>query len=246
METTVTSVDIGDVNLAVAVVSGRRSPDGTVTCTPKALRLIDIGGPDSDRLADALADPTFHDVDAVVIEQQLRHADSMPGKAVSARAHNTRMVLLASAVRQHFLTTRTLNRAPRPSSVSYISAASKLNLLTLPVHPVTYKRYADPKATRKAVSVAIATALLANHELSDYVAGLPKKDDVCDAYLQARAYLERTLADPKVLKAGRAKWSSEDHRFVRGGENLVPVPARSRRTVPHTCPPTSTEPVIFE
>lgn len=245
---TVTSVDIGDRNLAIAQLSGSRRDDGHVDVTAIDIKLEDLKVPEDDSddgvpecLAKVLADPKWHDVDAVVIEQQLRHAQSLPKQA---QAHNTRMVALAAAVRQHFVTTKILRGAARPYFVGFISAAAKLNLLDLPPGPIVYKRYSDPKGTRKDVSKAIATAFLAGTELGRYVDGLKKKDDVSDAYLQGRAWLERELADPVVLKAGRSKWSSADHRYVKGdGTRFTSVPARGRKPKPAP-PPSST--IVFE
>jgi hypothetical protein len=228
----VTSVDVGTNNLAVVVVEGTPTESESGVCVKlKHAMLVNF---DCDTLCDIgvllterLKDVVVHEVDEVIVEQQFHGKTKFGGGAC---ANNTKMMNLSHMIVQFFIDTAV--RLGRTPNVKFVSAQSKYKLVAFPKGEIRYKVYADAKATRKEVAKKIGKGLIEEYDedrFAEFLARLEKKDDVCDAYIQARAYVEKKMCKPKFYKQNRTKWDSKTMTLVNAPSNIKPIIISKKR-----------------
>ena len=164
--------------------------------------------------------PVLHTADVVVIEQQMNSFGRMSG--------------MGFAIQSYFLTKRWSSQTKNRPTVMFMNASHKLKaydratpaqppvaLPERPAHPgvragkTEKDRYQRRLyAFNKKCATVYTWALLRNDPVNtEYMRGFKKKDDLCDPFLQAIAYIER----------------SEEH--------LQKSEAINRQIEPHAAPP---------
>lgn len=229
----ITSIDVGFNNLALAVVEGTKNKnvESGATLRLNHLMLVSFETDNLCEIADLiisrLDDDILHNVDEVIIEQQY-HGASKFGKASSSQ--NTKMMMLSHMLLQFFAHKKKLKN--RETIVKFVGAQSKFRLCTFPTSRVEYKIYKSAKETRKEISRKIGSAFLKEFEepkYTEFLGKLDKTDDVCDSYIQGRAYLEKELCIPKFYKIHVAKWDTKTKSLKNCPSNIMPVELTRKR-----------------
>lgn len=224
----ITSIDVGFVNTGIAVLEGTEE-DGVVRIRLISWTILDCDTSDVCEIAqilpEKLSDEMFHDVDEVIIEQQFHGVKG-------SSAQNTKAMMIAHMILQFFVDHKYFRKSENPSSVKFVSAQAKFGLCTFPSGPVEYKTYKNKKDTRKDISRQLGKAYVKEFEdkkFYQFLHNLDKQDDVCDAYIQGRSYLEKTLYSTKFYNAHRAKWDAKKGVLTNCPSNITFVSASARK-----------------